>query len=151
MNAKGLFGLTWLTSTDSGKGETLAVGSGNLICFAWQRWSWCGMIKEPWGCAFVFVRFSTRWLPKSIPRLAEAQFIYFGDGSWKSVVLLLISHCVEGELASFFVVVKSQLVNTLDFVDHMVSVAAIQFCSCNVKAAIGNKWMSVIVPIKLYV
>lgn len=78
------------------------------------------MIEEPlrmWVCACVFLYQMTA-KPTSKP--AAAQFIYFEDGLWKSLMLPLICHCVEEELANFFFV-KGQLVNILDFVDHMVS------------------------------
>lgn len=55
----------------------------------------------------------------------------------KSCVASDVSLCrgVVGKLFFFFV--KGELVNSLRFVDHMVSVAVIQFCSC-VKAAIDD-------------
>lgn len=52
-------------------------------------------------------------------------------------MLPLTSHCVEEGLANFFLV-KGQLVNILDFVDHMVSVTVIQFCSSSANAATDN-------------
>lgn len=74
---------------------------------------------------------------KPTSKLVVAQFMDFGDGFWKSLVLPVMCHCVEEWLANFFFFVQGQLVNSLRFVDHMVSVAVIQFCSC-VKAAIDD-------------
>lgn len=74
-------------------------------------------------CVCVF----KHWVIPSPHVVSSSPVRVLEGGSWRNLVFpSSISLCRGGVGKLFFV--KGQLVNSLDFVNHMVSVAKIQFC-----------------------